>query len=87
MNTVEISDIDMAHENTMVVCSNKAEHCYMTAWLKSRGIRSPLLAERDRYPIAFSVTDGTWTGLMDRALYYVRFKDFINLNAQGISED
>ena len=74
-------NFDLKHKNTMVVVFNQAELNYMCEWNEMHNILPPWLGKRDNYPIALSPNDGTWTDSMDRALYYIRFKDFVSLVA------
>ena len=72
---------DLKHPNTMVVATNKAELAYIEKWCDMHDILPPWMGDRDRLPIALSPNGGGWTDHMDRALYYVRFRDFIALVA------
>ena len=69
---------DLQHGNTMIVATNKAELAYILAWCEMQDVSPPWLGDREDYPIALSPNGGGWTGDMDRAIYYVRFIDFIN---------
>lgn len=61
----------------MIVAANKAEFAYILAWCAMNDIDPPWLGDREDFPIALSPNGRGWTDHMDRALYYVRFIDFV----------
>ena len=69
---------DLDHPNTMVVATNQAEVSYIENWCEINKVLPPFMGKVEKFPIALSVNGGGWTNMMDRALYYVKFKDFIN---------
>ncbi|MCK5606921.1 hypothetical protein KAR91_33775 [Candidatus Pacearchaeota archaeon] len=73
-----VIDFDIKHPNTMIVVNNKAELLYLIGWCEMKEIMPPLLCDAGIYQIAGSPNGGGWTQHMDRALYYVRFIDFVN---------
>ncbi len=70
---------DMTHSNSLVVATNKAEFVYILQWCKDAGLLPPYIGNYDDFPIALSVNGGGWTNYMDRAVYYIRFKDFVDV--------
>jgi len=63
----------------MIVCLNKAELAYVAIWCEMNDIFPSFMGDSKLFPIAVSANGGGWTDSMDRALYYVRFKDFVSL--------
>jgi hypothetical protein len=68
---------DFSHPLAMVVINNPAELAYMQSWFEINGRDCGWSGPRETYPIALSINDGTWTDRMDRAIYYVPFKEFV----------
>jgi hypothetical protein len=78
---VESFKVDIKNPNTMVVVTNKAELVYFERWCDINNIMLPWVGDSDHFPLALSPSGGGWTEHMDRALFYVRFRDFINIVA------
>lgn len=75
----EHDGFNLSHPNTMIVAVNQAEVAYLEKYCEALDFLPPWIGQRDAYPVALSPNGNGWTDRMDRALYYVRFKDFINL--------
>ena len=74
---VESEDIELAHRNTLIVATNTAEFAYIIEWCIINELPCPYMGKEPPFPIALSTSGGGWVDRMDRAVYYVRFVDFV----------
>jgi len=71
----------LEHGSTVIVATNAHELAYIESWCKENGKGAPWLGEREIFPFCVSVAGelAGWTDKMDRALYYMPFRDFMNI--------
>ena len=62
----------------MIICTNRAEFLYVTAWCEYDNVTPLLRGEPDAYPYCIDPEDGSRTYLLDRAVDYRSFREFIN---------
>ena len=70
----------LEHGSTVVVIRSRPELCYILEWCELNGkLATEQMYSVDSFPICVSVHGDTvgWTDLMDRALYYKPFLEFV----------
>ena len=71
---------DVYHGSTVIAVNNRSELLYVLEWCKLKGKSiSDHILKQDKFPYCLSVRGDIvgWTDLMDRALYYKSFSEFV----------
>ena len=70
----------MSHPNDAVICRSRAEFHFMVTWCEDNGKGTPYMSDPD-FPFVicpYGEGGATWTDLLDRALYYMEFDEFVS---------
>lgn len=71
----------LEHGSTVIVCNDSSELFYVLKWCERVGKDvSGWMYDRSEFPFCISVHGQIvgWTDLMDRALYYKSFEEYVN---------